>query len=142
MGPEKEDASRGKVLIVEDDPAVSRILKVCLQSVGFATTQADTGGEALRQLESEPLDAVLLDLGLPDGRGGEVLRRLQTTSPSDCPAWIIVSALDEDEAARRYGPLKGVFVPKPFDPWDLIRTLQGLLDRRRAAPTNGLSSDS
>jgi two-component system catabolic regulation response regulator CreB len=142
MGPEKEDACRGKVLVVEDDPAVTRILKVCLQRAGFDTTQAETGGEALRQLESAPFDAVLLDLGLPDGRGGDVLRRLQTTSPSDCPAWIIMSALDEDEAARRYGPLKGVFVPKPFDPWELIRTLQGLLDRRVAPSTNGPSSDS
>ncbi len=144
MGLDREDidevgAKRGKVLVVEDDPAVTRILRVCLRTVGFDTTPADTGGEALRQLEAAPFDAVLLDLGLPDGRGGDVLHRLQTAS-DDCPVWVVISALDEDEAARRYGPIGGVYVPKPFDPWELIRTLQGLLDRKRPAETAGNGS--
>ncbi len=133
MGPGKEGANQGKVLIVEDDPAVTRILRVCLQNVGFETAHAETGGEALQKLDGTPFDAVLLDLGLPDGRGGDVLKKLQAEPTDGCPAWVIISALDEDEAARRYGPLKGVYVPKPFDPWELIRTLQGLIARRHAA---------
>ena len=80
--------------------------------------------------EGQP-DAVLLDLGLPDGLGGAVLHRLHE-SRDGYPTWLIVSALDEDEANRRYGPLKGVFVPKPFDPWDLVKKLEDLLRRRPA----------
>ena len=150
MGPETDDAARCKVLVVEDDPAVTRIIRVCLQTAGFDTTQAETGREALQKMDEAPFDAVLLDLGLPDGLGGSVLRRLQDVSPDGYPAWLVVSALDEDEAVRRYGPLKGTFVPKPFDPWELIRTLQGLLAQRRAAestgngtsPTKGHSQDN
>jgi len=78
--------------------------------------------------EAQP-DAVLLDLGLPDGLGGAVLRRLHQ-SQDGYPAWLIVSALDEDEAKRRYGPLKGTFIPKPFDPWELVKKLEDLLSRR------------
>ncbi len=122
---ETTDARRS-VLIVEDDPAVARILRVCLRRAGFETSQVDTGGEALKLMDEAPPDAVLLDLGLPDGRGGAVLHRLQESEGH--PTWLIVSALDEDEAIRRYGPLKGPFVPKPFDPWDLIRRLQFMLD--------------
>jgi DNA-binding response OmpR family regulator len=77
-------------------------------------------------------DAVVLDLGLPDGLGGAVLRKLQDVSPKQRPAWVIISALDEDEAVHRYGSLKGPFIPKPFDPWDLIRKLEQLLAARPA----------
>jgi DNA-binding response OmpR family regulator len=87
-------------------------------------------------MDEATFDGVLLDLGLPDGLGGSVLQRLQETSPDGYPAWVIVSALDEDEAVRRYGPLKGTFVPKPFDPWELIRTLRELLAQRRPAGGN------
>jgi DNA-binding response OmpR family regulator len=131
MPPETADARRS-VLIVEDDPAVARILRVCLRRAGFETVQADTGGEALKQMDEAQPDAVLLDLGLPDGRGGAVLHRLQESGGD--PAWLIVSALDEDEAVRRYGPLKGSFIPKPFDPWDLIRHLETLLDHGNKGP--------
>jgi DNA-binding response OmpR family regulator len=137
MGRERDEAARYKVLIVEDDPAVTRILRVCLTTAGFDTTQAETGREALQTMDEALFDAVLLDLGLPDGLGGSVLRRLQDVSPNGYPAWLVVSALDEDEAVRRYGPLKGTFVPKPFDPWELIRTLQGLLAQRNAAESTG-----
>ncbi|MGA2285445.1 MAG: response regulator [Dehalococcoidia bacterium] len=138
MGLDRKDtnengAQGGKVLVVEDDPAVNRILRVCLRSAGFDATQAETGGDALRQLEAMLFDAVLLDLGLPDGRGGDVLKRLQDAPWPRSPVWVVISALDEDEAARRYGPIRGVYIPKPFDPWEVIRTLQRLLASRDGA---------
>lgn len=143
MGLQREDSSgsnssqRGKVLVVEDDPAVSRILRVCLRSAGFDASQAETGGDALRQLEAMPFDAVLLDLGLPDGRGGNVLNKLRSDSTDNCPVWLVISALDEDEAVRRYGPIRGTYIPKPFDPWEVIRMLRG-----RLATCDGASEES
>ncbi len=129
MTSEKPDPARRNVLIVEDDPAVARILRVCLHRAGFNTSVVETGRGALEKMDQSQPDAVLLDLGLPDGLGGAVLRRLQAARDG-YPVWLILSALDEDEATRRYGPLNGIFVPKPFDPWDLIRRLKDLLDHR------------
>jgi len=129
MTVERNDSAPRTVLIVEDDPAVARVLRVCLRRAGFETTEVDTGGEALKEMKMRPFDAVLLDLGLPDGIGGAVLRRLHEARDG-YPAWLIVSALDEDEAVRRYGPLKGIFIPKPFDPWELVQKLNDLLSRR------------
>lgn len=130
------------VLIIEDDAVVARILKVTLQRAGFATTEVETGGEALRRMDEHAYDAVLLDLGLPDRLGGSVLKRLQEVSANGYPAWLIVSALEEDEAIRRYGPLKGMFVSKPFDPWDLVKRLGELVDSRREEEDSGGNSHS
>jgi len=119
-------STQRKVLLVEDDSAVARVLKVCLRRAGFDATEVESGGEALRSLDACAFDAVVLDLGLPDGLGGAVLRKLQDAPPASYPVWVIISALDEDEAVRRHGPLKGPFIPKPFDPWDLIGKLEQL----------------
>jgi DNA-binding response OmpR family regulator len=116
-----------KVLIVEDDDAIVRILRLSLRNNGFETTRAESGTEALNAMQEGRFDAVVLDLCLPDGRGGDVLRHLQLSGRR--PPWIVMSALDEDEAVRRYGPLQGPFLPKPFVPWDLIRLLDRLLGK-------------
>jgi len=131
MPSERNGTARRSVLIVEDDPAIARILRVCLRRAGFETTVVESGGEALKEMDQARPDAVLLDLGLPDGLGGSVLRRLHEAGDG-YPAWLVISALDEDEASRQYGPLKGAFVPKPFDPWDLVTKLEELLTRRAA----------
>ena len=81
MTSERNGASQRSVLIVEDDPAVARILRVCLRRAGFDTLAVETGGEALKKMDEGRPDAVLLDLGLPDGLGGTVLNRLHERSP-------------------------------------------------------------
>jgi DNA-binding response OmpR family regulator len=99
----------------------------------FETSEVETGGGAQKMDEGRP-DG-LLDLGLPAG-----LAELCSTdyeARDGYPAWLIVSALDEDEARRRYGPLKGTFVPKPFDPWNLVKKLEDLLEQRPARNHEG-----
>jgi DNA-binding response OmpR family regulator len=121
----REKIGRRKVLVIEDDEAIVRMLRLSLRRNGFETARAESGREALTAMDEGNFDAVVLDLCLPDGRGGDVLQRLQATG--HCPVWIVMSALDEEEAVRRYGPLQGPFLPKPFDPWDLVRLLDRLL---------------
>ena len=129
------------VLVVEDDRGVKRMLWFSLRSAGFRVVEASTGAEALRILDRHPPDAVVLDLGLPDGRGPDVLDRLNR--PGDWagkePVWTVISALDRGEARRRYGPMSDRFISKPFDPWDLIKALEELLARKagRAQPNRG-----
>jgi two-component system KDP operon response regulator KdpE len=123
-------AVQRRVLVVEDDPAVARMLKLALRSSGFEVTEATHGARALMVLDEKPPDAVVLDLGLPDGMGGAVLNRLQRFNKDGrrCVAWVAVSAMDRQEATAAFGPLGPNFIPKPFNPWELVTRLQELMD--------------
>jgi len=120
---------RPRILVIEDDESVMRMLRVSFRSAGFDTTEVTTGAEALRILKQQPPDAAVLDLQLPDGQGGAVLDRLRQLNErtKSSPVWIVISALDREEATRRYGPLGSRFLAKPFDPWDLVAMLKNLL---------------
>jgi len=119
-----------KVLVVEAEPAVTRMLRISLRAAGFDVAEAAAGGQALRILEQEPTDAVILDLDLPDRRGKAVLDRLRQADDSGLPAWVVVSELDRGEATRCYGSLGGHFLAKPFDPWNLVGMLKTFLSER------------
>jgi two-component system, OmpR family, response regulator len=108
------------ILVVEDDSAVQRTLRMAFQAAGFTAKVVDTGREALHLLEQEEPDGVTLDLGLPDGRAGEVLNWLR----EHAIPWLVISALDERDAAKAHGPFKGHFVAKPFDPWDVVERFE------------------
>src|SRR5580698_431830 len=69
-----------RVLIVEDEPALLRALRIDLRARGYEVLTAATGQDALAQAAAQPPDAVLLDLGLPDGDGTTVIARLRTWS--------------------------------------------------------------
>jgi two-component system OmpR family response regulator len=120
-----------KVLVIEDDDGVARMLGIALRAAGFEVRRAATGAEALCLLEEEAPQAVILDLVLPDELGGAVLQCLRQVDPTDLPVRIVMSALDEREAMARYGLLGADFFAKPFDPEQLIRTLEQRLGDRR-----------
>jgi len=123
-------ADQAKVLIIEDDPAVARMLRFCFRQAGFDVTEVSTGDEALRILQQEePPHAAVLDLQLPDRQGGAVLEWLRCSGErtTSSPVWVVMSALDRETAAERYGALGSHFLNKPFDPWDLVAILRKLL---------------
>ena len=119
-----------RVLLVEDDASVAKMLQFSLRGAGFLVETASTGGEALRILDASGADLVVLDLGLPDDRAGEVLDRLRTARGRSQTEWVVITAQDPDDVLRRYGMLGERFVSKPFDPWALVNLLHRLLADR------------
>jgi len=105
------------------------MLRFCLREAGFDTAEASTGGEALRVLQQGTPDAAVLDLQLPNGQGRAVLDWLRCSCerPGGHPVWVVISALDGEEATRQFGPLGGRFLAKPFDPSELITMLRTFL---------------
>lgn len=121
---------KSQVLVIEDDRSVRRMLRFSLTDSGFEVDEVDSGAAAITRLESSVPDAVIVDLGLSDGRGAAVLEWLhqRKRSGNPRPVWLVVSALDESEATQRYGLLGQHFIPKPFNPWNLIELLERLLE--------------
>jgi DNA-binding response OmpR family regulator len=125
-------AQRQLVLIVDDDPTVSDVLRRYLERGGFDVAHAADGAAALSRFTRERPDLVVLDLMLPGIDGLEVCRRLQQTAPG-VPV-IMLTALGE-EADRILGLRVGAddYVTKPFSPRELVLRVQSVL-RRVAGP--------
>jgi len=123
---------RRRVLVVEDDKGVARMLRFSLEQAGLDAIEVATGSEALEVLDQNSPDAVVLDLQLADGKGGAVIDRLRQLDETaiGSPAWVVTSALDRQEVTARCGPVEGRFLSKPFSPWDLIAMLEELMLER------------
>jgi DNA-binding response OmpR family regulator len=124
-------AATGKrVLVVDDDPTVSDVVRLYLERAGIAVMLAGDGPTALAAYREQPPDLVVLDLMLPGMDGIEVCRRMRATS--DVPV-VMLTALGE-EADRVLGLRTGAddYVTKPFSPRELVLRVQSVL--RRAAP--------
>jgi DNA-binding response OmpR family regulator len=113
------------------------MLHIALGTAGFDTVEARSGGEALVILGREALDAVILDLVLPDGLGGSVLEWLREAPPDTAPVHLVMSALERREATGLFGELGCDFFAKPFDPWELVRRLDQLLDSKGTGSERG-----
>ncbi len=113
-----------KILVVEDDQSVAKMLGMALRSAGFEVEHVSSGGAALLALDSGGHGAVLLDLGLPDKRGGEVIRRLTSMTGVSKPFWLVLSAMDFSDAEKTYSVSRDRFISKPYDPWDVVKRIE------------------
>ncbi len=120
------------VLIVEDDPQIARALLVNLRARGYRTQRAATGRQALQLAADEHPDVVLLDLGLPDLEGGDVIDGIRGWSSVPI---IVVSARHESQS--KVDALdRGAddFITKPFAMDELLARLRAALRRAQPGP--------
>ena len=113
-----------RMLVVEDDAAVRRMLRLMLRAQGFDVVEADTGTKALATLAEGGVDALLLDLTLPDDRLPDILAWLH--AHDEQPPWLVISAMDRAEASRIDPEIEGRFVAKPFDVWTLLGRIRAM----------------
>ena len=125
------------VLLVEDDPQIRRFIRATLPSHGMALLEAATGREALAQAAARTPDVVLLDLGLPDLDGLEVIRRLRDWSAIPI---IVLSArgLERDKVSALDAGADD-YLTKPFGVDELLARLRVAL-RHRAASGPGATT--
>jgi DNA-binding response OmpR family regulator len=123
-----------RILLVEDDPRLADMLTEYLGQSGFRVTHAPTGRLAMEHLAAAEVDAVILDLMLPDMDGLDVCRQLRATS--DVPVLMLTARGDAID--RIVGLEIGAddYLPKPFEPRELLARLRAIL-RRRVEPRNG-----
>jgi two-component system, OmpR family, phosphate regulon response regulator OmpR len=120
-----------RILLVEDDPRLAEMLSEYLGEAGYRTTVAALGATALQCLSGAQYDAVVLDLMLPDMDGLEVCR--QVRAASDMPVLMLTARGDAID--RIVGLELGAddYLPKPFEPRELLARLRAILRRRSRA---------
>ena len=119
-----------RLLLVDDDAAVRRLLRMTLPAGEFVVIEAADGEEALAEFERERPDIVLLDWKLPGLSGGEVLAELRREHPG-LP--VIVLTADITAKTRKEASALGAdtFLTKPFSPRELLGVVERLVPRRR-----------
>lgn len=117
-----------RILVVEDDHGIAGSVVEAIEALGWTAIHADTGNAALHILETEDIDCVVLDLGLPDMDGGEVVRR--TREHSMVP--IIVASARPDESDRILALELGAddYLVKPFGIRELIARIRAIQRRQ------------
>ncbi|MCK8787706.1 response regulator transcription factor [Roseomonas sp. NAR14] len=117
-----------RVLLVEDDPVVARGTTVLLRSNTMAVDVAATGEEALEVAALYDYDVILVDLGLPDIEGYEVIRQLRAHG-STTPVLILSGLARPQAKVRGLGLGADDFVTKPFDRAELLARIQAVVRR-------------
>ena len=122
-----------RVLIIEDEMQLARVLQAYLEKAGFEVRTAHRGDTGLELFQREKPDVVLLDLNLPGMDGLDVARAIRRAG--DTPIIMITARVDE--ADQLVGLELGAddYVTKPFSPRVLVARVRALLRRAQAAPT-------
>lgn len=129
-----------KVLVIDDDPAITSVLKRGLAYEGFAVDTASTGPQGLAIARDHNPDVVVLDLMLPGIDGYEVLRRLRQAD--ECLPVLMLSANDAPEAqVKGFADGADDYVAKPFSLDVIVARLRALMRRRQAEQPDVLRFD-
>ena len=126
---------RSRLLVVDDEPLILEGLARLLATRDYDVVAANGGCEALIAIGKQQFDAILLDLGMPDLDGNEVLRFVTERSP-DTPVIVVSGDSTIDTAIRALRGGASDFVRKPYEPEELLRRIDNTLTRRRLEKEN------
>lgn len=120
----------GKILIVDDQAVMLRLVKYALEQEGFHTVTAETGAEALESLRSEQPDLLILDLLLPDADGIELCRSIrQELKYISLPIVILTGRAEIEDKIQALEAGADEYVTKPVDPKEMVARVKSLLRR-------------
>jgi two-component system KDP operon response regulator KdpE len=120
-----------RILVVDDEPAIRRALRLPLVELGFQVAEASRGEEALQTMRSAIYDVVLLDINMPGIGGIETLRRIRTLSPR-LPVLMLTVRDQEEDKVEALEMGADDYVTKPFSTRELIARIRAAVRRVRA----------
>ena len=128
-------APRPRVLLIEDERAIQRFLRVGLDAEGYAVDEAASGREGLTRASMSAPDVVLLDLGLPDRDGLQVLADLREWCTA--PVIVLTARGQEQDKVRALDAGADDYVTKPFSMPELLARIRVALRHRATGPGGG-----
>jgi two-component system KDP operon response regulator KdpE len=129
--------TKPEVLVIDDEIQIRRLLRFTLEDAGYAVREAETGHAGLVAAAHHHPDAIILDLGLPDLPGVEVLRRLREWTP--LPVLILSVFGQEDSKVAGLDAGADDYLTKPFGGAELLARLRALLRRVKPAEPAGVA---
>ena len=126
-------APPARVLVIDDEPQIRKFLDISLRAQGYRVAQAANGQEGLAALASQGADLVILDIGLPDRDGHDVLKELRLWS--QVPVIILTVRAGEAEKVAALDEGANDYVTKPFGIQELMARVRAML-RARAISTD------
>jgi two-component system KDP operon response regulator KdpE len=128
------DESKPEILIIDDETQIRKLLRVTLENAGYRVREADAGLPGISEVTFRRPDAIILDLGLPDISGGEVLRRLREWSQA--PVLILSVLGQDDQKIAALDARADDYLTKPFSGGELLARIRVML--RRGQPGDDL----
>lgn len=122
-----------RILIIEDDHEIIKNLTILLEDEGFSSFSADSRKTALRAMEEEVFDLVLLDISLPDGNGYSLCTAIR--QKGDIPVIFLTAMGDEASIVTGFDLGADDYIPKPFKPLELISRVKNVLRRSGKSPS-------
>jgi two-component system, OmpR family, KDP operon response regulator KdpE len=122
------------VLVIDDEPRLRRFVRAGFELEGFTVHECETGGDGIRMATLKPVDLIILDLGLPDMEGEQVVERLR--SWSTVPIIVLSVRKNEDEKVRLFDLGIDDYVVKPFAMVEFLARARAAV-RRQSRSTHG-----
>ncbi len=116
-----------QILIIEDEPEIRTVVRVLLEAEGYRVVEADTAVRAEIEARSHKPDLLLVDLGLPDGDGLKVIRKVRAWSP--VPVIVLSARTMEEQKIAALDAGADDYVTKPFSALELLARVRAALRR-------------
>jgi len=126
-----------KILVIEDDPATSRLVDYTLRHEGYQVSKASNGLEGIRKVHEEKPDLLILDVMLPGMDGFEICHRLRS-EPATAQLPILMFSAKAQEIDKNTGLKVGAddYLSKPADPSEIVKRVAILLARKTTDAAN------
>ena len=124
-----------RILVIEDDPAVAELVQLYLRNAGFELAQAATARAARIALADFRPELIVLDLGLPDTDGTDLLREIRERSA--VPVLALTARAEDAQKVEALEAGLDDYVTKPFNPRELVARVRAILRRTATVPADG-----
>lgn len=127
------------ILVVDDDPAIRKILSQSFEMEGFVTYQASNGEEALEAIDSAIPDLVILDVMMPKMNGFEVLKSVRSSPRTeDLPVVMLTARSSQEDVWEGWREGVDYYMTKPFDIEELLRFVERIFTESGQGPSTDL----
>ena len=123
----KDSNTPQRILVVEDDPTIQRVIELCLDQPARRVDLTADGDAALAVARDSSPDLVILDIALPGIDGWEVLRQLRSNRQASVAVLILTAFADSDTRNRAHSEGADAYLSKPFRPNDLRKVVDHLV---------------